>query len=185
MKAVTKFLTSAAGIAALGMAAPAAAQYYPDYGQGNVIGQVLNTILNPLGQQPYGYVMNPQLAVNQCSAAVQGRLRQQYSAGYGYNPYGGYTSNAYSNARVLSISRVEPRSQTTMRVRGYATSGRMASYNPYGGYGGGYPGYAGYGGYPAYGGYAGYNAAAAADLTFECDVDYRGYIYDIDIDRRY
>jgi hypothetical protein len=33
-----------------------------------------------------------------------------------------------------------------------------------------------------YGGYA--QAPALADLTFRCDVDYRGYIRDVDIDRR-
>lgn len=194
MKAVTKIMTSAAGIAALGMAAPAAAQFPGGNIGSQVIGQVLNTILNPYGQQqryqqygqpygqyaqpygqygqPYGqygqygqqygqyrqYGINPQAAVSQCSAAVQSRLAQQFSAGYGYNPYGGYSS-----ARVVSVSSVQPRSSTTMEVRGFATSGRAAAYNPYGGY----------------------NTAAAADLTFECDVDYRGYISDIDIDRRY
>ena len=48
------------------------------------------------------------------------------------------------------------------RVRGYATSG-MAYGN-------------------AYGGYGGYNAPA--DLSFKCDIDYRGYVRDIDINRR-
>lgn len=190
MTAVTKILTGAVGFAALvGTAAPAAAQYYPGYNSGqNVIGQVLSTILNPYGQQQR-YGINPQAAASQCSAAVQSRLAQRYSSGYGqyggqyggynqYNPYGGGYANAYSNARVLGISRVEPRSSTTMRVRGYATSGMQAAYNPYGGYG-----YGGYGGYQ--GGYGGYNQAANADLTFKCDVDYRGYIRDIDIDRRY
>lgn len=188
MKAVSMITTGAAGVAALvGMAAPAAAQYYPSpygYGQGtNVIGQVLSTILNPYGQQQR-YGINPQAAASQCTAAVQGRLTQQYRAGYGYNPYGGgYNqygyNNAYSSARVLGISRVEPRSSTIMRVRGYATSGMNAGYQ-------GYQGYQGYGGYGGYGsGYGGYNTAANADLSFKCDVDYRGYIYDIDIDRRY
>ena len=172
MKAVMKIMTGAAGIAALGMAAPAAAQFPGGNIGTQVIGQVLNTILNPYGQQrryqqygqygqpygqygqPYGqyvqYGMNPQAAVSRCSAAVQGRLAQQFSAGYGYNPYGG----GYSSARVVSVTSVQPRSSTTTQVRGYATSGR-AAYNPYGGYGG-------------------YNNAAVADLTFECDVDYRG-----------
>ena len=183
MKAVSRILTGTVGIAALvGMAAPAAAQYYPGYNTGqNVVGQVLNSILNPYGQQQYG--MNPQAAASQCTAAVQARLAQRYSARY--NPYGGYGgyggayggyNNAYSNARVLGISRVEPRSSTTTRVRGYATSGMQAAYNPYGGY------QAPYGGYG--GAYGGYNMAANADLTFKCDVDYRGYIRDIDIERR-
>ena len=190
MKAVSRILTGTVGIAALvGMAAPAAAQYYPNTGQ-NVVGQVLNSIINPYGQQQYG--MNPQAAASQCTAAVQARLAQRYSSRYNqYGGYGGYNTNAYSSARVLGISQVEPRSRTTTRVRGYATSGRQAAYNPYGGYQGGYqPGYGGYqqpyGGYPgAYGGYqGGYNMAANADLTFKCDVDYRGYIRDIDIERR-
>jgi len=44
-----------------------------------------------------------------------------------------------------------------------------------------------YGGYPygGYGGYGGYGANSnTADLTFKCDVDYRGYVRDIDINRR-
>lgn len=171
MKAVTKMFAGAVGFAALvGAAAPATAQYYPGYPPqgGNVIGQVLGAILNPQGQQQYGYRMNSQHAVNQCSAAVQQRLAQTYRANY--NPYGygyGYNNNAHSSARVLNVTRVEPRSRTTTRVRGYATSGRMAQ--PYG---------YGYGGY-------GYNTAGQADLTFKCDIDYRGYIRDIDINRRY
>lgn len=187
MKAVKKMMTGAAGLAALvGMAAPAAAQYpgyypgynsYPGYNTGtNVIGQVLNTILNPYGQQQYAQV-SPQTAVNRCATAVTSNLAQRYSAGYGYNPYGynGYAQSsgyAQSNARVLQVTGVEPRSSTTLRVRGIATSGMAASYNPYAGYGG-------------YGGYGGYNTAASADLSFKCDIDTRGYIRDIDIDRRY
>ena len=192
MKAVSRILTGTVGIAALvGMAAPAAAQYYPGYNSGqNVVGQVLNSIINPYGQQQYG--MNPQMAASQCTAAVQARLAQRYSARYnqygspygGYGGYNGYNTNAYSNARVLGISRVEPRSNTTTRVRGYATSGMQAAYSPYGGYQGGYQ--APYGGYgsPYGGAYGGYNQAANADLTFKCDVDYRGYVRDIDIERR-
>ncbi len=180
MKAVKTIAIGAVGIAALvGGAAPAAAQYYPGYGYsqpGNIIGQVLQSVLNPYGSQyGRGYGVNPQMAAQQCSAAVQQRLSAQYNAGYGYGGYGGYGSpygynNAYSNARVLGITRVEQRSSTTTRVRGYATSGQA--------YGGGY----GYGGYGAYGAYG---AQGQADLTFKCDIDYRGYVRDIDIDRRY
>ena len=173
MKAVTKLMAGAAGVAALvGMAAPAAAQYpgyYPGYNNNpaNVIGQVIGQVLNPYGQygygQQYAYGANPQVAVQQCSAAVQQRLQSRYRpAGYGYSPYA--YNNAYSQARVLGITRVERRSSTTTRVRGYATSGMM------------------YGGYGGYGGYA--QAQAPADLIFRCDVDYRGYVRDIDIDRR-
>ena len=177
MKAVKTIAIGAAGLVALvGASAPAAAQYYPGYpygGGGNVIGQVLNSVLNPYGSYgqygygQYGYGMNQQMAVQQCTAAVQQRLNYR---GYGYNGYDGYGAygggyGGYGNARVLGITRVDQRSSTTLRVRGYATSGMS------------------YGGYP-YGGYGGYNNATA-DLSFKCDVDYRGYVRDIDIDRRY
>jgi hypothetical protein len=59
-----------------------------------------------------------------------------------------------------------------MRIRGLASSGRMA-YNNYGPYGVGAYGALGYG----------YNNAA--DLSFRCDVDYRGYVRNVDINRRY
>jgi hypothetical protein len=197
MKAVKTIAIGAAGLAVLvGGAAPAAAQYYPGYGSGysqygyapNVIGQVLQSILNPYGQFGYRAGVHPQVAVQQCTAAVQQRLQMRYRAGYNpygaygqYGGYGGYSpygyNNAYSQARVLGITRVDQRSATTLRVRGVATSGMMYAnpYGAYGGYGGGYGGYGGYG-------YA--QAQAPADLSFRCDVDYRGYIRDIDIDRR-
>ena len=83
-----------------------------------------------------------------------------YGAGYG-SPYA--YGGGYNNARVLGVTRVEPRS-SSLRVRAYATSGR--------GYGNGYGN--------AYGGYN-----APADLSFRCDIDYRGYVRDVDIDRRH
>ena len=176
MKAMKTIAIGAVGLAALvGASAPAAAQYYPGYpygGGGNVIGQVLNSVLTPYGSYgqygygQYGYGMNQQMAVQQCTAAVQQRLN--YRGYNGYNSYGSYGAyGGYGNARVLGITRVEQRSSYTLRVRGYATSGMNYGGYPYGGYGG----------------YGGYNSPA--DLTFKCDVDYRGYVRDIDIDRRY
>jgi hypothetical protein len=58
-----------------------------------------------------------------------------------------------------------------MRIRGLATSGRYA-YNNYGPYG-----------YGAYGA-LGYGYDASADLSWRCDVDNRGYVRDVDINRR-
>lgn len=172
MMAVTKIVAGGVAAAALMSAAPAAAQYYPPYGGGgNVVGQVLNQVLGG----GYGYGVNPQMAVNQCVNAVQVRLARSYGqggygqggygqGGYGYNPYDPYGYNngyGYSQARVLGISRVEPRSNGGLTVRGVATSGLTAAYNPYGGYGGQQP----------------------VDLTFRCRVDYRGFISDVDINR--
>lgn len=146
MKAVTKFLVGGVGLAALASAAPAAAQYYPGYGYGypnggNVVGQVLNQVLgNGYGYNGYG--ANGQGAVNQCAAAVQARLG------------GGYGSNGYGGGRVLGISRVEPRSNGGVTVRGVATSGRYAAYGN-----------------------------AQVDLTWKCKTDYRGFVTDVDVDR--
>jgi hypothetical protein len=165
MSTFTKFLAGGVAIAALASAAPASAQYYPGYGNpgygyggGNVVGQVLNQVLGGGyggygGNSGYGnayggygnYGANSQMGVNQCAAAVQQRL----SGGYG---------NAYGGGRVLGISRVEPRSNGGLTVRGVAASGRYAG---------------------AYG----TNGQAPVDLTWKCKVDYRGYVSDINVDR--
>ena len=93
---------------------------------------------------------------HQHAVAVQQRLSGGYN-GYGYSGYG-YT-NGYGGGRVLGISRVEPRSNGGLTVRGVATSGRNVGY--------------------AYGGYGG---QGQVDLTWRCRVDYRGFVSDIDID---
>ena len=182
MKAVSKILAGGVAFAALASAAPAAAQYYPGYGNGgNVVGQVINQVLGGAqygyGNQ-YGYGMNSQAAVQRCSAAVEQRINRDYNrAGYGgYNGYGGYGGyNGYnqSAARVLGVTSVERRSNSRLRVRGVATTNAYAAGygNPYGGgYGGGYGGYGG--------GYA-----PQGNLRFSCTIDARGYIRDIDLDR--
>jgi hypothetical protein len=145
MRAITKILAGGIAIAAIASAAPAAAQYYPGYGYGygspyggNVVGQVLNDVLG----NGYGnYGGNSQVAVNRCAAAVQSRL----GGGYGYG-----------GGRVLGISRVEPRGNGELLVRGVANSGRYAY---------------------------GYNGQGQVDLTWKCKVDYRGFVRDIDINR--
>jgi hypothetical protein len=146
MKALTKIAAGGVAAAALLSAAPAAAQYYPGYGGYG------------------GYGVNQQAVVGQCVAAVQQRLNASYGygAGYGgYSPYGGgYNGYAGGGARVLGISRVEPRSGGGLTVRGVANSGRSGGYA----YGGGY-------------------ANNTIDLTFKCRTDYRGFIVDVDVDR--
>jgi hypothetical protein len=200
MKAVTKILAGAAvaAVAAGGLAAPAAAQYYPGtgygYGQSGGIGQILDVILNA---QRYGYgyqgYANDRSQIDRCAVAVEQRINRDYGYRYGspyggspyggygnYNPYGGqYGYNnqyAQGGAKVVGITRVERRSSTTTRVRGVATANVYA--NQYGQYGGQYN--------QSYGGQYGYNNygyANAGELRFKCDIDYRGYIRDIDIDQ--
>jgi hypothetical protein len=108
------------------------------------------------------------MASERCAAAVQQRLSYRNSRGTGIvgallgaNTY----NNAYSSARVLSVTRVTPNAKG-VRVRGIATSGRVA-YNPYG-----------------VGAYGMLGSNYAPDLSFKCDVDYRGFVRDIDVNRR-
>jgi hypothetical protein len=144
MTLMIKLLAGGAGFAALAAAAPAAAQYYP-YNNG------------------YGYNYNStQAAASRCTAAVQARLNNRGSG----NILGAlFGLNTRTSGRVLSVNRVDP-NRSTIRVTGYATSGRYA-YNRYG-----------------YGAYGTLGANYTPDLRFRCDVDYRGYVRDVDIMRR-
>jgi hypothetical protein len=182
MMAFTKVLAGGAGLAALLSAAPAAAQYYPQPGYGynnNVVGQVLGQILNPYGGGSYNnYGGNDRMLVDRCAGAVQQRINAQYGGyqqygqpyGYGQQAYGygqpyGYNNQGYGAARVLGITRVERRN-SGIRVRGVATAG-VGAGNAYGN---------------PYGGYNQYNQGGG-EFTFKCNVDYRGRITDIDLDR--
>ena len=151
MKMMKMMLAGGAGLAVIAAAAPAAAQYYPYRA-------------NPYGGG-YGFANPTALAQQQCTAAVQNRL-------YNRNSIGGILGavlGGNTTGRVVSVTSVQPRSNT-IRVRGLASSGRMA-YNGYGPYGVGAYGAAGY--------------AYQPDLSFSCTVDYRGYVRDVDINRRY
>ena len=122
----------------------------------------------PSGENSYGYGMNYNPAAQQCTAAVQNRLYNRTSLGSILGSLVGIPSNP--SGRVVSITSSTP-TRYGMRVRGLASSGRYA-YNDYGPYG-----------YGAYGA-LGYRYNAAADLSWRCDVDYRGYVRNVDINRR-
>jgi len=160
MRIMTKILAGAAGMAAITAAAPAAAQYYP-YGYSNPYNY-------GYGYSAYGSV-NPSVAASQCTAAVQNRLYNRTSLGSILGSLVGVP--AVGTGRVVAVTSTTP-TRSGMRIRGLASSGRMA-YNGYGPYGVGAYGALGYG----------YNNTA--DLSFRCDVDYRGYVRDVDINRRY
>jgi len=167
MPMMTKILAGAAGVAAIAAAAPATAQYYP-YGY-NAYGYVAPSTYSPYAYSGYRtYAVNPTVAAQQCTAAVQNRLYNRTSISSIIGAVLGV--NTASSARVVGITQTSP-TRSGMRVRGVASSGRYA-YNSYGPYGVG-----------AYGA-LGYNYAQAADLKFRCDVDYRGYVRDVDITRR-
>ncbi len=166
MTFTTKLLAGVAGVAAFAAAAPASAQYYgnPGYAYGSPYGNAYgyNNAYNN------GYGMNTNAAVQQCSAAVQSRLYNRQSIG----GILGAVLGAQTTGRVVSVTQVAPRNNGLIRVRGLASSGRMAS-NGYGPYGVG-----------AYGA-AGYGYANGADLSFRCDVAPNGSIYNVSINRRY
>jgi len=119
MKPFTKLLAGCGVMLATGIAAPAAAQYYPGYGAyaGGGYGAY---------QQPgypgagYGggyagaYGPDRQVAINQCASAAQARL------------------GGYGGGRVLGISEVSPRLDGGMTVRGVASSGGYANAYGYG-----------------------------------------------------
>ena len=196
MKAITKILAGAAGLAAVVASAPAAAQYggypgypggaYPGYGYGygnqNVVGSILNSILG--GRS---YQQNERYAVEQCVRAVEYRINtrgldneggryRNYGYGYGYN--NGY-ANGYAGARVLSVTQVSPKSNGGLKVYGLASTGMGGAY---GGYNNGYSGY-GSGGYNN--GYGNYGYNGGADAQFNCSIDRYGRITDIDAKRSY
>ena len=160
MRTFMKILVGTAGMAALAAAAPAAAQYYSNgyspYGYSNTY-----------GYRTYG--VNSNVAARQCSAAVQNRLANRTSLGAILGSLVDLPTAGYG--RVTAITSSTP-TRGGMRIRGFASSGRSA-YNNYGPYG--------YGAYGALG--YGYNASA--DLSWRCDVDYRGYVRNVDINRRY
>jgi len=160
MFSVKKMLVAGAGVAALaGAATPAAAQYY--YSQPRTA--YGSQYASPYGNA-YGYGYNnasTQAAAQRCSAAVQQRL----STRTGVSGILGAVLGARTvGGRVLQVTQVNP-NRSSIRVRGLASSGtNMGQY--------------GYGAYGAYG------MAYQPDLSFKCDVDYRGYVRDIDINRR-
>ena len=207
MTRFTRFLTAAAVIG--GVAAPAMAQtpypygypqqqpaypqpapgqpgygYYPqqpNYGQpgygqpgygyqdqnslGAIIGQLLGNRYN----------VNDRTAVQQCASAAMAQANAQYRPqngygqpygnAYGYNNNRGYNQGYGMNMRVTAITNVERR-QSGLRVSGLIDS-RGGSYPPYG---------------QAYG-YQNQGYAATGDLSFRCNVDYRGAVSQVRIRR--
>jgi len=193
MTRFTNFLAAAAAIG--GLSAPAAAQYaqptypqqaypqpgygqpgygygQPSYGYGqpgynqgyaqNPVGQIIDSLL---GNR---YNVTDRQAVSQCASAAMAQAAAQYGNGYGYNNgYGqGYGQRGYgqgynrSAMRVTSITDVQRRNNG-LRVTGLMSSG--ANYrgqygNPNGNY-------------------------AMGDVTFRCNVDYRGAVTNIRIGR--
>ena len=201
MKAVTKILAGGVALAALASAAPAAAQYYPGYGYrngGNVVGQVLNQVLggNQYGygnqQYAYGNGVNSQAAVQRCAAAVEQRINRDYNrtlmaatapiTATAVTTATAVITAAYAQpqgaARVLGVTSVERRSDNgcgsaesrrpmlmpaaTAPLMAVAMAGTAAMLRSRA---------------------TAMPRSRGGELTFKCNIDYRGYIRDIDLDR--
>ena len=178
MRRLTMILAATAATAVV--AVPAAAQQpypypyphqgYPQQGYGypqqqGGIGQIINQLL---GNR---YQTNDRLAVERCASAamVQAGRRYQrnpYGQAYGYPQQGyGHPQQGYhptAAMRVTAITEVR-RQRSGLRVSGLIDSR---------------------GGYPPYGNAYGYhNQAYAADLSFRCNVDYRGAVTNVRLAR--
>jgi hypothetical protein len=152
MTMLKTMLAGGAAVAALGLAAPASAQW------GNPWAPVA---------QPHGWGYNQQahmtqMAAHQCSAAVQHRLHTRVGLDRVLARIVGIPT---AQPRVLNVTHVNPR-RTTVRVQGLASSGRHA-HNPWG-----------------VGAYGAVGMAFQPDLSFRCDVDYRGRVRNVDIRQR-
>ena len=184
---MTSFTRILAGAAAIGsLAAPAAAQYYPQptypqaypqqypqaypqqaypgysqgYGYQGTTGNPVTDIIDSLLGNRYN--VTDRQAVRSCANAARAQASQQYRGGYS-----GYNNNAYgqqgyaaTNMRVTSITGVERRSG------GLRVSGTLGSA-----YGGQY-------GYQNRGYNQGYQGQgyAGANLSFRCNVAYNGAV---------
>ena len=198
MTNLARILTGAAGVAmVVGAAAPAAAQYAPNYGYNNNggVGAIIGQILGGGRYGAYGQG-NDRVAVDQCARAAEAQVsRGRRAPGYGYQqgyanpnyPNQGYAYNQMRQARVIGITGVERRSNG-LKVSGVIDSGRTHQ-GAYGNQAYGQPYYPNQAypnqGYPnQYGNaYAYGQQTQVADLRFSCRVDYRGYVSDIDIKR--
>jgi hypothetical protein len=132
-------------------------QYQQQYPQQGGIAGIINQLL---GNR---YATNDRTAIAQCAAAAQQQAAVQMRP-QGYGAYNQGYGQAYvqSTARVTGITNVERR-QNGLRVSGVMSSGRN-----YGAYNQGYN--------------QGYNrayAGAVNDLTFRCNVDYRGAVTNV------
>lgn len=211
MTIVSKFLIGIAGAGVAAIAMPASAQYYPappapynqGYGNQGVIGQVISQVLGGGRYGAYGQG-NDRMAVDQCARAVEARVSNDNRRGVYGSWNRNYANQAYNNqnyrnygvAQVVGITGVERR-QNGVRVSGlidtrmrhhpgqygqYNQQGQYGQYNQqgqYNPYGQPYPSQA-YG-QPGYGN-QGYDARHA-DLRFNCRIDNRGRVADVDIRR--
>jgi opacity protein-like surface antigen len=172
MSAMTRIAKiMAAAVLAGGLAAPAAAQVYvqpypyQNYPYGNYPGQPYGGYAGQYGYGNQGVIgsiidglIGNRYGVNDRQAVRQCAFAAVQRAENQYRPYFNGMPYAYQGyngyVRVTAITDVQRRSNGRVRVRGLLDTAR-------GGYGGG----------------------GRSDLSFKCDVDYAGRVYNVDLDR--
>ena len=179
---MTMFL--AAGAASLGVAASASAQnpyqypypqqgypqgQYAPQGQG-AVSQIINQLLGNRYQANDRYAVErcATAAMAQASAQYGNRYGQGYGQGYGYQGQG-YGNQGYAPQTAMRVSAITEvrRRNNSVRVSGLLDSRGGYGQPPYGN---------------AYG-YQGQGYAAQGDLTFRCNVDYRGAVTNLRVNR--
>ncbi len=142
----------------------------PGYNPGYTGNPVTDVIDQLLGNR---YNVTDRQAVRQCANAARTQAMQQYR-GYN-NGYGNQYGNQYGNPRILAPQlHVTAITDVQRRSNGLRVSGMMGT-----GYAGQYGNQYGYQnrGYPQQG-------YAPGDVSFRCNVDYRGVVTDIRIGGR-
>jgi hypothetical protein len=156
-------------------------QAYPGYPQTyaqpystNPIDQIVNQLLGN------NYNVSERSLVSRCASAAIAQAHAQYGGYNGYGAYGAYGqrgygynqpyanngyNNGYSQMRISAISNVERRRNGELRITGLISSGASPYGNAYG--------------------YQGQGYAQAGDLSFRCNVDYRGAVSGIRVSRAY
>ncbi|HEX2803397.1 MAG TPA: hypothetical protein VHN55_05370 [Sphingomicrobium sp.] len=159
-----------------GYAQPGYAQPYA----ANPIEQIVNQLLG----NNSNYTVTDRSFVQRCASAAMAQAQRQYRPAYGYNGYGQqrygqpYANNGYNNGynnghsqmRVTAITQVHRSRNRRLQIQGLIDTGARAA--PYG-YAYGYPGQQRQVD-PRY---------AQADLSFRCNVDYRGGISGLRVSR--
>ena len=175
---------------------PAQPYGYPGQTTGtNVVEQIINQLLG----NNSSYTFSDRTQVSRCATAALAQAGRQFGR-YGYGspygqayggqqysqPYGSQYdyANGYGQMRVTAITDVQRRSRGGLRIQGLISSGAYAQLYGYGygyGYGGEYQGYQGQEYQDRR--YADPRYAHAADLSFRCNVDYRGAVSGIRVSR--
>jgi hypothetical protein len=130
-------------------------QAYPGYGYGQTYNDPVGAMIDQLLGGGYGVA--DRAAVRQCAIAAMAQAQGQYG---GYGGYDGYQQDRQygSGFRVTAITGIERRSDG-LRVRGRISSGYGGVYGEYG------------------------QAYDRGNLSFRCNVDYRGAVTNIRLDQ--